>query len=358
MATRRCLRCCKLVPETAAFCRRCGVSLGTTGGACTGRAAAATGFEPPPVPQGGRREGRGSGLGVLTSILAVAAGLALLTASTPRSRQNLLCHDAVERVDLRAYFSHQSVPPAWDDRPSAAADYDADALVMARRQIAAATERLAAARQKVDEARRRFEASRRVSTELAPGDPSAESQSPWITEIEGGPARAGGTVIIRGRGFTNTRRVLFAAGPQAGAGAVRADAPFEVRGDGTLVARVPDLGRRRREVAIIVLTPGGAAVTAPDDRGGPSFQLVSPGTRITPEAGATLFVDRDATVASAAGSVVLVRAGGTVDRAWADCLVVRETPNPVAWDLKVTPVIDVPTLNACAVDSLFQYAGR
>jgi len=357
MATRRCLRCCKLVPETAAFCRRCGLSLGTTGDACAGRDAAAGGFEPPPVPQLCRR-GRGSGLGVLTSFLAVAAGLALLTASTPSSRQNLVCRDAVGRVDLPAHFSHPAPPPAWDDRPSAADEYDADALAAARRQIAAATERLAAARQKVDDARRRFEASRRLPPGPAPGYPSAESQSPWITEIEAGPARAGGKVTIRGRGLTNPRRVVFAAGPQPGAGAVRADARFEVRGDGMLVAQVPDLGRRRREVAIIVLTPGGAAVTAPDDRGSPSFQLVSPGTRLTPETGATLFVDRDATVASAAGSVVLVRAGGTVDRAWADCLVVRETPNPVAWDLKVTPVIDVPALNACAVDSLFQYAGR
>src|SRR3989442_7635961 len=77
MAIRPCLRCCKGVPETATFCRRCGMSLRDS-------QSAAGGCEPPPVPNEMPRRGRWPGLILITPLLAAASVLTLFTASIPK----------------------------------------------------------------------------------------------------------------------------------------------------------------------------------------------------------------------------------------------------------------------------------
>jgi hypothetical protein len=134
---------------------------------------------------------------------------------------------------------------------------------------------------------------------------------------------------------------------------------------------VPDLGPGRRPAAVLVVTPRGAAVsvslrsslvsavareTAPALDGGLYF--VAPGSAFSPARGAVVVVDRGATVRGAGGSLVVVRSGGGVDRARGDCLIVRETPRPEPRDLAAVPVLDVPAVNACFLDTAFQYTGQ
>jgi hypothetical protein len=192
---------------------------------------------------------------------------------------------------------------------------------------------------------------------------------PSITGFSEERGAAGERVAVDGRGFAGTSRVVFAA--PATAGRAWSDAAFRVRDDGRLIATVPDLGPSERPATVIVVTPRGAAVTvsqgatlvsvekprpAPD--GGAGLHYLAAGATLSPPRGAVVVVDRGAAVWSAAGSLVVVRAGGGVERARADCLIVRETPRPEARDLAVVPVLDVPLVNTCFVESPFYYAGH
>ena len=149
-------------------------------------------------------------------------------------------------------------------------------------------------------------------------------------------------------------------------------AAFRVRDDGHLIVAVPDLGPAARLATILVVTPKGAAVTVPvgatlvpvdhrtpADLGDSGFFYVPSGATLTPPGrGAVVVVDRGAWVRAAAGSLVVLRSGGGAQQARTDCLIIRETPRPEARDLSIAPVLDVPAVNACFVDSLFQYSGQ
>jgi hypothetical protein len=151
---------------------------------------------------------------------------------------------------------------------------------------------------------------------------------------------------------------------------VWADAGFRVRDDGRLIVTVPDLGSGEWLASVLVVTPTGAALTlparaagnspdgAPAGPGDAGVFFVAPGATLTPPQGATIVVDRGAWARGADGSLVVVRAGGGLERAKANCLVIRETPRPQPRDLVVTPVLDVPAVNASFVDSLFRYSGN
>jgi hypothetical protein len=191
--------------------------------------------------------------------------------------------------------------------------------------------------------------------------------APQITGFSRARAPAGARIVISGRGLGGASRVIFA--PVASGGRTWQKASFRVRDDGHLIVTVPDLGPDEQQATVVVVTPQGAAVTvptaatlvagdppgrAPRDRGG--FFFVSDSAAFTPPAGATVFVDRGATVRFAAGSLLCIRAGGGADRVRGDCLILRESRNPQPRDLSVLSVLDVSALNACFVDSLFQYA--
>jgi hypothetical protein len=193
---------------------------------------------------------------------------------------------------------------------------------------------------------------------------TGRSGPPWIAGWDARAAAAGQTVTIRGNGFSGAQHILFVAGPSARTGAAHADAEFDVLDDFTIEAVVPDLGRGARDVTVAVITPAGAAVTVPMDESAPpaglfgGFVTVPGGQTLMPRRGTTLLVERGGCAASASDSVIFLRAGAGLDRVRNDCLIIRETPNPVAHDLSVTPVIEVPELRTCRVDSLFHYAGR
>ena len=403
MATRSCLRCCKLVPETASFCRRCGLSMWDHG--------VARGFSPhvssvemsPELPSTELPSaGRGPRF-IVVAVLAMWAAVKLFTASIPPATS---CYDWGGKPPAEL-----SDDPAVDDAR----------LARVREQLASATERIAAARQRLSAARQRFEGRH----ELGPGWSSSEEPetAPWLfnktrrtrernpeNERNGPPALtpawsapepsvgpttidalaranvlrpdapridgfsrvrapAGVRIAIDGRGFRGASHVLFAAAGATGKG--WRDADFRVRDDGRLLVTVPDLGPGELRPTIVVVTPAGAAITtssntslvspdaadrAPDSDAGLFF--VTAGATLSPRYGAAVIVERGASVHAASGSLVVVRSGGGVERARTDCLIIRETPRPEARDLAVTPVLDVPAVNTCFLDSPFQYSGR
>ena len=241
MATRPCLRCSKLVPETAAFCRRCGYSVLER--PAPARVAAPAGPEAPPEAAPAR--GRWPGVIVTTALTALTAVLGLFTASLPPAAR---------------------VPS--DPGPPREAEFDTDAgaerlarmtehLAEARQRIHAAGERLASARQRFDwrltgEAPRllpttplvrpaptprrqgeppaaRIEALASAALKPIPGRPGGPqtvqdvaranvpgADAPRITGFSQGWGPAGKRVAIDGRGFVGTSRVVFAAPGGAG----------------------------------------------------------------------------------------------------------------------------------------------
>ena len=311
MASRPCLRCCKLVPDSAAFCRRCGLALGA------GPAAATAVAESPAAPAAPRRNRRGGPrFCFFPALMLVAAGLGVFSASSHRRHAcpiQQLMHDLSDSQDLT-------------DSPTDARSHPA---------------------------------------ETEDGTPAVtRARPPSINGWDSRSGLPGQTVTIHGYGFSDAQRVVFAAGPSARTRAARGDAHFEVIDDSTIEAVVPDLGRGPRDATIAVITPSGAAVTVPADDApssagsGGDFVTVWQGETVTPSRGATLLVERGGCAVSASESVIFLRAGGGVERARTDCLIVRETGNPVTHDLALTPVIEVPELRTCRVDSLFRYAGR
>ena len=389
MATRSCLRCCKSVPETASFCRRCGLSLHEH--------HAVGGFGPPvdldPLPSlaaPAPPRGNWPGVIVVTAVIAVWAVLVLFTASIPRVTSNpWKCPASAARED--------------------AADHEAR-LARVREHLTSTRERVEAAREQLAAARRRFDwktlpelpqlaaaAAPAAAPTSAPDPPSATPPSlplprqvaptlgglrlqdlarpdaPRITGFSAWRGPAGKRLAVDGAGFTGTSRVLFASpGIANGArGSVKGwrEAGFRVRDDGRLMVTVPDLGPDEQEPTIVVITPRGAAVTvspgttlvsstdeAPEQDGRAYY--VTADAALAPPRGAPVVVDRGGSLHAAAGSLVVVRSGGGVERARTDCLIIRETRRPQPRDLLVTPVLDVPAVNACFLDSPFQYSGR
>ena len=409
MATRPCLRCSKLIPETAAFCRRCGHRLiektntapreqaRATRAPATTRAAVVEALPlRPPSPEPcvvGRP-------GFFVAAMAVAAGV------------------------LVQFMASLPPPPAIpsDPGPPAVVDVDSDAgarqLARMRERVAATRERLGAARERLATARQELDwnlarEARSFSPKhlsAAPRDFPAPAAPLWRRAQDGVPASppsmlpggwprhpqsiddvardnvlregapritgysrasgaAGSRIEIDGRGLGQTSRVLFAA-PATRGNAWR-DADFRVRDDGRLIVTVPDLGPSPRPATVLVITPRGAAVTVSHDStlvsvdpvtsstaGAGGLYVVTAGASLTPGRGSVVVVDRGATVRSPAASLLLVRAGGGVERARADCLIVRETPRPEVRDLSAVPVLDVPALNTCFLESAFQYTGR
>lgn len=373
MSTRRCLRCCKLVPEVAAFCRRCGLALKPEAAFVSPPAAWVVDAQPDPPARATARGGPAPALTTLVGMLVVAGGLGFLASSN--SSTSSRC--AIVRTPVAAEH----------DGPAGRGMYDEAGVAEARERLSAAGRRLEAARQRYEvrmsppppavpaptyqpppaAAESRPPAVAPPAPSRGHGPKYGNSEAPRITWVPGVPVRAGQLIGIRGAGMGDVRRVLFVAGPKGRSSAARAEAAFQSGDDASLIARVPDLGADARDATVVVFTPRGAAVAMPDraersaptaGREGGDFLLVRGGTTLEPATGATLFVEPGATVSSPAGSVVLVRAGGGVDRARTDCLVIRETSNPQVRNLSVTPVLEVPALNACFVDKLIQYAGR
>jgi hypothetical protein len=335
------------------------------------------------------------GVMVAATVMATAI-MVQFTASAPR------------RVAVRA----------TDPGPPRLADFGTDAgaeqLARMSDRLAEARERVGAAREGLESARRRFdwrltrESPKLLSASpgLVPGPapapprqvvgqdafelPAAPStrwpgraqtiedlarvnvlrpDAPRITGFSHARAAAGTRVAVDGRGFAGTSRVLFAA--PAPTGRAWHDADFRVRDDGRLILTVPDLGPGQRPATVVVLTPRGAAVSVSSPStlvsvhpalkapaGDSGLYFIAAGATLTPARGAVVVVDRGATVQSAAGSLLVVRAGGAVERARADCLIIHETPRPEARDLAAVPVLDVPALNTCFIESSFQYAGQ
>ena len=345
MATRPCLRCGKLVPEAAAFCRRCGLSLrerGPAGSPASPTAAAS-------VPTDVARRTR-PGLAVAGSMLTVMALLALFTASIPRA----------------ASLRPSDPGPPVEVMPGT--DAGQQRLARLRERLAPPHERIAWARQRLAAARQRFHSG---PASPRPAGPVAEPSTafhrgatrpdrPRITGLSHGRGRARQWIVVEGAGLAGTSRVLFAAVGDAAGG--WAEAAFRWRDDGRLSVRVPDLGRAPRAASVVVLTPAGAAVLLPD-RDAPEavpdrYSFVPPGATLAPPLGAAVLVDNGGWASGPSGSLVVVRAGGGVFKARADCLIVRETLRPQPRDLSATPVLDVPAVVPCFVDSLFQYSGR
>src|SRR5215213_8598230 len=92
MATRPCLRCCKLVPDSAAFCRRCGLALGPGAIAVPLRPS---GMAADFTHHGRRTGGRGPSFTFLPALLVIGTGLAVLTASSHHPRP---CRTSLGRV--------------------------------------------------------------------------------------------------------------------------------------------------------------------------------------------------------------------------------------------------------------------
>lgn len=391
MATRACLRCCKLVPESASFCRRCGAALEAAG---TPRP-----FSVPPAPSRVDLPPRGGWptLILTTALFALAAVALLFMASIP--------HPGVHRSPCWL-SSHE---PYADTQDAPAEDYEEalsgvrERLVSAKERHGAAAERLEAARQRFEAARQRFE--RRTVPPRAPPPapavpdlqddtpdigPAGRSEftprsgrgrvgggrprpdAPQITGLSAPRGPAGKRIGITGRGFTGVTRVLFATGngtPRSGA-ARRADAWFRLRDDRHIIVAVPHLGPGACDAVVAIFTPRGAAVTVPaggerdwpygaagELSGSRGFAFVARGATLTPPAGLTLFVDSGAAVHSPAGSLVFVRSGGGVYRARTSCFIVRETDAPRPRDQSVTPVLDVPALDASVIHAAFRYTG-
>jgi len=319
---------------------------------------------------------------VVTALSAVVAVLGLFTASIPPAGS--LRSDPGPPVEF-------------------APETDAGAARLERMR-----EQLADARQRVEAARQKLAAPReRVQWRLAAAGPATSAASharasapepapahavfrwpakprtiadvaratvlspdaPLITGISQGRGRAGKRIVIDGRGFGGASHVVFAAAGGSGPGWV--EAPFRVRDDARLTVTVPDMGALERLVAVAVVTPKGAAVTLPDEavlvsaaapapwdsRGG-KFYFVAAAGSLEPPRGAPVVVDRGAWARTPAASLVVIRAGGGVEKATMDCLIIRETDRPEPRDLRVTPVLDVRAVNVCFVDAPFEYSGR
>ena len=159
MATRPCLRCSKLVPETAAFCRRCGHSLIQKSSPVTAVEASAP---TAPLPLSPRARpfplsvASWPGLIVTTAAGAIAAVLGLFAASLPpvESAPSDPGPPRVESLDT--------------DAGSRQLARMSERLAEARGRLGAARERVASARERWDW-RAKGEAPQLLSTDRADG---------------------------------------------------------------------------------------------------------------------------------------------------------------------------------------------
>ena len=323
------------------------------------------------------------GFVVVTAIIAVWSVVVLFTASMPRVTSSPRgCPAANPRDDV--------------------ADHDAR-LARVSEHLASTRERVNAAREQLAAARRRFEWTARpefpqpdaaaaagaLDDQPAPSPPKQQRdppnpgettrnaairpRAPRVTALSAWRGPAGKRISVDGSGFSGTSRVLFAAPVPAHAPRHSPkgwhDAAFRVRDDSRLIVTVPDLGPLEQRPLIVVITPRGAAVALPPET--PRVSAAAPArahhanafhvprhAALSPPRGAPVLVDRGGSVLSPSASLVIVRAGGGVERATTDCLIIRETPRPQPRDLLVTPVLDVPAINPCFLDVPIQYAGH
>src|SRR5215210_863196 len=165
MATVPCLRCCKLVPESAAFCRRCGAALGA--GAHHAYTVPST-----PLPLAAPPAGsRWPGLVLRSGLFTLVAVVSLFSAS---SRLGPSRHDLwPDRTHVDA-----------TDEPATRSDDDA-AFARVRERVAAAQAHVAEARERLESARRRFDAQ---------ASPPALQRNPFEHSPEPAP-QPGRTVV-------------------------------------------------------------------------------------------------------------------------------------------------------------------
>ena len=145
-------------------------------------------------------------------------------------------------------------------------------------------------------------------------------------------------LVLRGRGLESTKQVLF-IGLRDGR---REEAVFASKGADLLYAAVPDMGERHQPLAVVVVTPHGAAVAA-GPVGNDRFRIIEDGQTGVAARGRTLFVRR--------GGVVLGR--GNDD----SCLIFREADVPATTQGGFRSETDVPSLDVRLLDTPLHYRG-
>lgn len=185
------------------------------------------------------------------------------------------------------------------------------------------------------------------------------AQPPTITDFATREGPAGQSIKVEGKGFTNTKRVLFSVGRTF------KDAKFKVTSDTEVQVDAPEYYRDSAEAVITVITPAGLTVTVPEnalrvsstvkDKPG-AFFVVEPGGVLEAHTG-IVFIEPGGVVAGLAqGAVHYARKGGNVAHAYR-CVVYHE--KGVVFGEKVrkagVELIEVAAVTRSTVPSLFKY---
>ena len=283
----RCPRCWKPLPSRAAFCRRCGRAMQPF---TQPQSAVFVPPIPPRVASAPRRTARPSRF---PKILVVAALAGMLGA--------FIRHGTFQRLRCCPLESETSAT-VWE---------------VTAPQGDSAQESLA----------------------IQAAELQAPTQSPprieWVSTGRLCPTVP---LVLRGRGLESTTRVLF-VGLRDGR---REEAAFASKGDGLLYATVPDMGERYQDLAVVVVTPRGAAV-AGGRSGDNRIRVIEDGQTGVAARGRTLFVRR--------GGVVLGR--GNDDT----CLIFREADVPATTRGGFRSETDVPSLDVRFLDTPLHYRG-
>jgi hypothetical protein len=284
----RCPRCWKPLPSSAAFCRRCGRAMQPF----THPQSAV--FVPPIPPRAASAPRRSARPSRFPRMLVVAALVGLFGA--------FIRHGTFHRIRC-CPVKTESVVTMWDVPAPHGTTGEAEEDLVTQ----------------------------------AAGLQTAVT-SPRIEWVSTGRLCPSVPLVLRGRGLEATKQVLF-IGLRDGQ---RAEAVFAAKGDGLLYATVPDMGERYQDLAVVVVTPRGAAV-AGGSVGDNRIRVIGDGQTGVAARGRTLFVRR--------GGVVLGR--GNDDT----CLIFREADVPATTRGGFRSETDVPSLDVRFLDTPLHYRG-